>query len=292
MEKVYLAFIEGGHGYNTAGKRTPSIKSLGGRQIKEHEFNEPTAQKLIEELKRCGVHVFDAAAGDRDVPLKERVDYANKIYYQYCAKYGKENVVAVYVSIHFNALDGVFGGSDPSGFSVHIYKGHKTKDAGRLAQYIVDELKNGTKQVNRGVVEQDLFITRETAMTAVLSENGFMDNENEALLMIDPKFQLEVAVEHAKGICKYFGIPYVVPVVLKNGWEKIEGKWFFFEQDKKKTGWLKWDKRWWYLGPDGVMFADQWVKYKNQWYYLKSNGEMLANVTLSVDAEGAVKVNG
>jgi LysM repeat protein len=141
--------------------------------------------------------------------LAERTKFANQIYWQYCSKYGKANVVAIYVSIHFNALDGTFEGSNPSGFSVHIYKGQKGKESGKLAQCIIDELKGGTKQINRGVVEQDLYITRETVMPAALSENGFMDNEVEANLMINPSFQKEVAVEHAMGICKYFGIPYV-----------------------------------------------------------------------------------
>lgn len=207
MTKILLAFIGGGHGYDTAGKRTPAIKSLG-RQIKEHEFNEPVSQLLIAELKRCGVHAYDTAPGTSDVPLKKRTDYANKIYREYCAKYGKENVIAIYISIHFNAFDGSFGGSNPSGFSAHIYPGHRNKSAGKLAQCIVDELKNGTKQINRGIVEQNLHVVRETAMPAVLTENGFMDHPEEALLMINPSFQKEVAVEHAKGICEYFGIKY------------------------------------------------------------------------------------
>jgi N-acetylmuramoyl-L-alanine amidase len=218
MSKIYLAFIEGGHAgllangsanpAATPGKETPYLKGLG-RRVQEEEFNQPTAEYLRQELKKAGVHVYNPAPDSRDTPLKERTDFANKIYWQYCSKYGKTNVVAIYVSIHFNAVDGVFNGNDPSGFSVHIYKGQKGKEAGRLAQCIIDELKNGTKQVNRGIVEQDLAITRDTVMPAALSENGFMDNEDEAKLMIDPAFQKEVASEHAKGICTYFGIPYV-----------------------------------------------------------------------------------
>jgi N-acetylmuramoyl-L-alanine amidase len=207
MGKVFLVFLDDGHGKDTPGKRTPYLKSLG-RQVKENEFNKAVTIKIGEYLKRHGVHVIQVAPGDDDVPLKQRTDYANKIYWQYCAKYGKESVVAIYVSIHFNALDGTFGGSDPSGFSVHIYTGQRNKNSGKLAQYILDELKNGTKQINRGIVEQNLHVVRETVMPAVLTENGFMDNEREALLMISPDFQEEVATEHVKGICKYFGITY------------------------------------------------------------------------------------
>nr|WP_305078616.1 hypothetical protein [Pseudalkalibacillus hwajinpoensis] len=45
-------------------------------------------------------------------------------------------------------------------------------------------------------------------MIAVLTENGYMDNKFEALLMLDKDFQKEVAIEHAKGICDYYGVTY------------------------------------------------------------------------------------
>lgn len=57
----------------------------------------------------------------------------------------------------------------------------------------------GTVQNFRGVKEENFHVLRETNMIAILTENGFMDNKREALLMIDRAFQMEVAVEHAKG---------------------------------------------------------------------------------------------
>ena len=62
-------------------------------------------------------------------------------------------------------------------------------------------------------------------MPAVLTENGFMDNEREALLMLNPSFQNEVATEHTKGICSYFGIPFVeeaAPTTIAKESEKEE----------------------------------------------------------------------
>lgn len=226
MTKIYLCFVDGGHANlladgsanpaATPGKETPFIKSLG-RRIQEEEFNQPTADLLRRELARCGVRVYDPAAGvGKDVPLKQRTDYANRIYREYCGKYGAANVSSIYVSIHYNAIDGKFDGPgrDPEGFSVHIHPGTKNKAAGRLAKCIIDELKNGTTQKNRGIVEQNLHITRETAMPAVLTENGFMDNEREALLMLNMDFRKEVAIEHAKGVCKYFDIPHKPAVTV------------------------------------------------------------------------------
>ena len=36
-----------------------------------------------------------------------------------------------------------------------------------------------------------------------------MDNKKEAMLMLDENFQKEVAREHCKGICEYFGVKYI-----------------------------------------------------------------------------------
>lgn len=231
---IYIAFVSRGHGIGTPGKRTPYLSSLG-RQVKEFEFNDPTADRLIEKLKRCGVLVFNVSSPDDDVPLKERTDYANKIYWQHVSKYGKENVKAVYLSIHYNALDGSFEGKNPSGFSVHIYEGQKTKEAGKLAAAILKELEKGTKQINRGIVEQDLHETRETEMEAALMECGFMDHPEEALLMLDPKFHEEVATEVATGTCVYFGIPYVPEVVKVEPAKKPDYIGHSFEKSIKKA---------------------------------------------------------
>lgn len=204
---VFLAFIDDGHGIETPGKRTPYIAELG-RSIKENEFNAPVAKMIYEELKRHGVHAYLTAPTNKDVPLKDRTDYANKVYREHVKKYGKENVKAIFVSVHYNAFDGSFGGYNPEGISVHIYPGHRHKDAGKLAECILNELKEGTDQKVRGIKEDNFHVLRETAMPAALTENGFMDNKKEALLMLDKDFQKEVALEHTKGILNYFGLEF------------------------------------------------------------------------------------
>lgn len=197
----YLIALDDGHGMETAGKRTPYIPELK-RQIRENEFNRAVVKFLDIELKRCGFKTLLVAPTDADTPLKTRTDLANS------------KKADIYVSIHYNAFDGKFDGNDPEGFSVHIYPGTRNKSAGKLAQCIIDELKKGTQQKNRGIVESNFHVLRETKMPAVLTENGFMDNKREALLMIDEKFQKEVAQEHARGICKYFNVPYVAEQVM------------------------------------------------------------------------------
>ncbi|UOQ93426.1 N-acetylmuramoyl-L-alanine amidase [Halobacillus shinanisalinarum] len=193
---AYLIALDDGHGENTPGKRTPYISSLG-RAIHENEFNKPMINFLNEELKRCGFDTLLVAPGDTDHSLTSRTNRANKA--------GAD----AYISGHFNAFDGSFEGSNPSGISLFVYPGHLNRDAGELAGCIAKYLRQGTHQNYRGIKEANFHVLRETHMIAVLTENGFMDHPDEAFLMLDRDFQREVAIEHAKGICDYFNVRYV-----------------------------------------------------------------------------------
>ncbi|MHA7139845.1 N-acetylmuramoyl-L-alanine amidase family protein [Rossellomorea arthrocnemi] len=192
----YLIALDDGHGIGTAGKRTPYIPSLG-RQIRENEFNAAVTFYLKEELERCGFKTLLTAPTDYDTPLIMRTNLANSM--------GAD----ILISNHFNAMDGEFDGPgrDPEGMSIHIYPG--AKNGRRLAEHVAKFLRQGTKQQFRGIVEQNLHMTREFNRAAVLIENGFMDNEREALLMLNESYQRECAREQAQGVCDYFRVAYV-----------------------------------------------------------------------------------
>jgi len=183
-----LVCIDPGHGANTPGKRTPVISELG-RSIKEYEFNKPVAYYLMQELERCGFKTMLATLNDNDTPLSTRTNRAN------AAK------ADIYVSIHYNAGAG-------SGVETYHYPG--STNGKKLAQCIHEFVVQGTPQKNRGVKSANFHVLRETKMPAALIEFGFMDDPGlkEARLMLNKAFQQECAQETAKGICKYFGVPY------------------------------------------------------------------------------------
>lgn len=195
-----LAAVGDGHGMTTAGKRTPYIPELG-RAIHENEFNRPVSNFLGIELRRCGFDVLMVAPTDADTPLKTRVDLANL------------KKADIFVSIHYNAFDGVFDSRDPEGLSVHVYPG--SIEGRKLGNAVLKHLKGGTVQANRGIKESNFYVLHNTKMPAILTENGFMDNKREALLMLNVDFQKEVAREHAMGICDYFNVPYVPEIIIK-----------------------------------------------------------------------------
>jgi N-acetylmuramoyl-L-alanine amidase len=220
---IYVVLRDAGHGLETSGKRTPKIKSLG-RSIHENEFNEPVSKYFEDELKRHGVIVHDISPTTKDVPLKARTDEANRLLNHYINKYGAGNVRVVLVSFHFNAYDGSFEGANPSGISVHVQPG--SDYARELAESVGKYLRQGTNQVWRGIVEQNLHMTREFQGVGILTENGFMDNSAEASLMLDKNFQREVARETAKGVLEYFNLIYkpTSTNVTKNEADSADGK--------------------------------------------------------------------
>ena len=62
---------------------------------------------------------------------------------------------------------------------------------------------------------------------------------------------------------------------LQTGWVQYNKKWYYTDPSTgvMQTGWLKSGKYWYYLRGNGIM-ATGWVKYKNQWYFMRSNGTM------------------
>lgn len=189
-----IVAISDGHEMDTAGKRTPPVPELQGRVIRENEFNKEVALLLESELIRCGFSVINVSNTDNDT-LQDRVTRAN-------------NANAdIFVAIHYNAYDGSFDDYDPEGVEVHIYG--RGGEAEKLANYVLKELTQGTLQKNRGVKVSNFYVLRNTTMPAILTECGFMDNKKEALLMASPEFRKETAIEHAKGICNYYGVEYI-----------------------------------------------------------------------------------
>lgn len=178
--------VNGGHGPNTPGKRTPD-------GIKEFEFNYPTAKYLQQYLEEYdGVQVLFIPDPNRDVPLKERTDKANR--------WGAD----LWLSIHYNAhIDGQW--TSANGIETWVYK-TRPKTAVALAEKVQSALVKATGRTNRGVKAGDLHELRETKCTAILCECGFMTNKQEAATMKDPAFQKLIARTIADTVASFYGL--------------------------------------------------------------------------------------
>ena len=63
-----------------------------------------------------------------------------------------------------------------------------------------------------------------------------------------------------------------------NGWEKINGVWYRFDNyGWMQTGWVK-DGSWYYLQDSGAMKTG-WMKVSGKWYYAYSSGALAINTT-------------
>ncbi|WP_179086824.1 N-acetylmuramoyl-L-alanine amidase family protein [Paenibacillus odorifer] len=198
-EQKILIATDDGHGMETAGKRTPQFAD--GTYMKENEFNRAVIDKLNVHLKRNNFDVLHVSAGDTDVPLKTRTDLANN---KISNGFGRP--ADAFVSVHANAAGNVWN-SKVKGIEIFYRAGYK--EGKKLAQDVQEYLVKGTPLINRGLKTSNLHITREADMPGILVEGAFMDNPDEAKLLMSDAYREECAEEIARGLCQYFGRTYI-----------------------------------------------------------------------------------
>lgn len=63
----------------------------------------------------------------------------------------------------------------------------------------------------------------------------------------------------------------------KNGWKKINGSWYYFDQyGYMKTGWVLDQGKWYYMAQNGKMVTG-WALVDGKFYYLQKDGSMACN---------------
>lgn len=183
-----LIGLDDSHGVNTPGKRAPD-------GYRENEFNHYTKVELIKELERLGFRILDCSPSRTDETLAYRVNLANS------------HKCDVYISIHFNAF-GLGTWNKVRGIETFYHPDSPKNAGGKLARCIHNQLTRGTSMPNRGIKTANFYVLRETQMTAVLVECGFMTNKEDRILMDSSAYRKECAIEIAQGLCDYFGIKY------------------------------------------------------------------------------------
>ena len=175
--------IDAGHGFTTPGK-----SSSDG--MKEYEFNRSVAQYLKNLLSRFQVNTYFAHSDTHDVPLHERTKRANSL------------LADLYISIHANAA-GNGGWHEATGIETFIHQS-KPKKALALATKIQKELSTATGLHNRGVKTADFHVLRETKMTAVLIECGFMTNKSDLKLLKSESYRKKCAQVIEEAITSHY----------------------------------------------------------------------------------------
>jgi N-acetylmuramoyl-L-alanine amidase len=178
--------IDAGHGPETAGKRTPDDS------LREYEFNSAVALELDRILQEYDkVETFHVHSPMLDVPLQNRVAIAN------------ERKADLYVSIHANAAGN--GWSTAGGIETYVYTSRPAA-AVALANAVQRQLIKATGLADRGVKSADYYVLRETRMTAILIECGFMTNRVEAELLKSDEYRRKCASAIVRGIVETYGL--------------------------------------------------------------------------------------
>ncbi|EIJ79102.1 N-acetylmuramoyl-L-alanine amidase [Bacillus methanolicus PB1] len=172
---MFKISLSAGHAKTTPGKQTPD------GTIKEWEFNSAVVKYLMAGLANYENVAFlrlDDPTGQRDIPLQERSDRANA--------WGAN----VHIDIHANANGSTW--NDARGIETFVYL-TRPKEAVALAEKVQANLIKATGLQNRGVKAGDFHMLRETKMTAILVEAGFMTNREEAKLLKSDNYRRIVA---------------------------------------------------------------------------------------------------
>lgn len=188
--------LDAGHGYYTAGKRTPDGQ-------REWSFNNKVllaCQAKLNKYKNVDILRLDDPTGNTDIPLTTRTNKANS---------WKADVV---VSIHQNANAGVWGSH--GGTETYVQKG-ASKVSFDIAKEVHPRLVKAMGLRDRGIKTSNLHMTRETKCPAILTEGAFMDSTTDIHTLRDDN-KLEAQGEAiADGLIAYFKLAPKSPEVSK-----------------------------------------------------------------------------
>ena len=190
-------FIDNGHGQFTPGKRSPDGEFL------EYHYNREVAKRIVSDLQDRGYDAELLVPELGDIPLKERCHRVNK----WCLLHGKQN--AIVVSIHVNAHGNGTQWTKASGWSIYTSKGKTAAD--KLATAIAEAAKKYLPDMQMRAdwsdgdidFEEEFYILKHTKCPAVLSENGFMTNEQECRWLQTRQAKQAITDLHVEGIIEY-----------------------------------------------------------------------------------------
>lgn len=123
------------------------------------------------------------------------------------------------------------------------------------------------KQRNLGVIDGNTLVSHDW-----VSKNlGGTDHSDPIAYLASHNITWSKLVDDV--ISQYNSFP--APVQTPYPWKQENGNWYYYENGVKKTGWVLYNNKWYYLKPETGAMATEWLLYKNNWYYLDPvNGDM------------------
>lgn len=142
--------------------------------------------RMLSEYENAEVHY--TRTDDRFLELSERAELANKLKADY------------FISVHINAGGG-------TGFESYVYNGNVSAKTIAYQNVIHAEIMKAIGNVkDRDKKRANYAVLRLTNMPAILTENLFIDNPNDAAKLKSDQFLQQVAYGHVIGLEKAFGL--------------------------------------------------------------------------------------
>ncbi len=175
-----IVLLDNGHGglinseYQTSGKRSPIWDD--GSQLFEGEFNRAIVNGIVQELTHLHIPYVNIAPEYWDVSLETRVKRANKYADKKC----------FYLSVHANA-----GGGKGSEFFTSPGDTKSDQIATLFGEMYKEEFPDRILRTDFSDgdldKEEHFYVLTKTIMPAILTENFFMDTEEECKTILMTK---------------------------------------------------------------------------------------------------------
>ncbi len=179
--------VDAGHGGTDPG-------AIGQNGLKEKDVTWQVAQKLQSYLQEAGAVVVMTRMEEPLQQGSKREDL------QYRLNVAQDAGADLLISIHVNSFPG-----DPGQHGAQVFSNPASADSRKLSLLLQEELIAGLGNNQRAAKENSsYFLTRYSAMPAVIAEIGFASNPEEEKLLADPKYQDKIAFSLCSGIIRYY----------------------------------------------------------------------------------------
>ena len=178
--KGLIIAIDAGHGGANYG-------AIGPTRLSEKEINLTLAKKMEKLLRKKGAEVFMTRTEDKNVGLYDRMDAAFKA------------GAHLFISIHNNALPDGEKPDEHRGLGVYYYHPQSLE----FARCLHNSLLKKTRQIDDGLIYDNLAVPRTTYMPSVLVEAAYIMHPEGEYLLRSEKFQKRFASGIYLGIKDY-----------------------------------------------------------------------------------------
>ena len=189
--------LDNGHGIDTPGKRSPD------GHFREYAYNRYLAFRIREQLLALGLDVQLLVPEREDISLQERCRRVNKI----CQQLGADQVLLI--SIHVNAAGNGKEWKDARGWCCFTTAGETKADTLATCLYEAAQVQLPGHRIRKDNtdgdpdLEKDFYILRHTSCPAILTENLFMDNQDDVAFLESAEGAQALVNLHIDGVLRY-----------------------------------------------------------------------------------------